>query len=148
MGVQLEQNSLRVCPGGMFEGGWDCARIDVLGRTKPLAWGGDQAGEEAEGRRLWEVFLPRQEALKVTAWVEEGAARLEGPHPSEPWTHLPAGIQPPDPVTVELLWSPCGRFLGPVGRTPDPRRRAAEGCGSCSTSVPAVSSLRHSSPWW
>lgn len=71
--LELEQNSLRVCLGGMFEGSWDCARIDVLGRSKLLAWGGDQAGEEAEGRRLWEVFLPRQEALKVTedVWRRE-----------------------------------------------------------------------------
>ena len=75
------------------------ADIDWLGRSKLLTQGGDQAGNEAEGRRLQDEFHAK------SGCVEEGAACLEGAHRVGRDAPLPLGIQASDPVRVELLWS-------------------------------------------
>lgn len=77
----------------------NCAGIDWLGRSKLLTQGGDQAENEAEGRRLQEEFHAK------SGCVEEGAACLEGAHKAHRAAPLSLGIQAPDHVRVELLWS-------------------------------------------
>lgn len=116
-----------MCLGRRVSGSWGCARIVGLGRSELLTWGGDQAADEAE-RGECRCSTPRQEALQAAASVKEGAACLEGARPSEPWIHLPSGVQPPDPVIG---------LLGPSWWNPGPLQEGRRGLRQ----VPAVSSL-------
>lgn len=87
---------MRVWPGDGGGWGWsmsmrNCAGIDCLQRSKLLTRGGDQAENEAEGRRLQEEFHAK------SGCVEEGAACLEGARRA----HLPALL--PLPSSIQLL---------------------------------------------
>lgn len=82
----LGQEAWGVCLGGRVEGSCDCTGSDGLGRSKLLAPGGDQAENEAEGRRLQEVpcqVRKHRSSSKEDMWRREQPAwrGLRSPFP-------------------------------------------------------------------